>query len=226
MKNQVKFTFIVLILTIVNSSGYSQIFKGEVIGGFNKSQVDGDYCYGFDKYGFVGGVGVVAPIYKNLSLSLETLYSQKGSKLKPQYADSLDGSYKLILNYVEVPFMIQYTDRNIVSAGVGISFNRLVKVEEFRDGYKIDSVSVLTNVFDRNDWMAFGDVKVRVYKNLILNARYSYSLNEIATRMMIDPTGTPTERLFYNNLWSFRLIYMINEKRSDKSAPKKDPGSE
>jgi len=227
MNKKLFFTLFVLLLTLVSNTIYCQMFKGEIIGGFNKSQVDGDYCYGFKKYGLLGGVGVVAPIYKNWSLSLETLYSQKGSKLKPQINDSLDGSYKLRFSYAEVPFMIQYTDRDIASAGVGLSWNRLVKVEEFRDGYQVDSVSVLSKVFDRDDWLLFADVRVRMYKNLILNARYSYSIDKIATRTIIDPdNGRPTERDFYNNLWSFRLIYMINEKRPDKNDRKKDPVNE
>ncbi len=227
MKKKFKFTLIVLLMTLVNTNGYSQIFKGEIIGGFNKSQVDGDEAYKFKKWGFTGGVGVVAPLYKNWSLSLETLYSQKGSKQRPRFNDSLDGSYKLFLNYAEVPFMIQYTDRDNVSAGVGVSWNRLVFAEEFRNGYKVDSVSLLSKVFDRDDWIAFGDIRIRVYKNLLLNARYEYSLKKIATRTVIDSqTGKPNERDFYNNLWSFRLIYMINEKRSDKSVRKKDPLNE
>ncbi len=224
MKKQIQRSSLLIVLTLFCSLAFSQAFKGEIIGGFNKSQVDGDFAYGFKKYGLTGGVGVVVPVYKNWSLSLETLYSQKGSKLKPQYNDSLDGSYKLMLNYAEVPFMIQYTDRDIVSAGAGVSWNRLVSVEEDRDGYKVDSVSVLTRVFNRDDWMAFGDVRVRLYKNLILNARYSYSLKKIATRNMPDyENGKRIERDFYNNLWSFRLIYMINEKRPDKSASHKVP---
>ena len=227
MKNAVHHIILGLFLVLVNSVGYSQLFKGEVIVGMNKSQVDGDYQFKFKKTGFEGGVGVVAPIYKNWSLSLETLYSQKGSKQKKLYEDSLDGSYLLKLNYVSVPFMVQYTDRDVVSAGVGISYNRLVFAEEYKDGYKVDSVSVLTNVFDRDDWQAFGDVRVRLYNNLILNARYSYSIDKIATRMMIDPeNGKPQERDFYNNLWTFRLIYMINEKRPDKNERKKKPKDE
>ncbi len=220
---------VLLFLFLIFCSGnvYSQIFKGEIIGGFNKSQVDGDEAFGFKKYGLVGGVGVVAPIIKNWSLSLETLYSQKGSKLKPKFNDSLDGSYNLKLNYAEVPFMIQYTDRDIVSAGLGVSWNRLVYVEESRNGYNVDTVSLLSGVFDRDDWLAFGDVRVRVYKNLFLNARYSYSLKGIATRTVTDSqTGKPNERDFYNNLWSFRLIYMINEKRPDVIGRKKAPINE
>jgi len=227
MKNVLQYIILGLLLVLFNSSGFSQLFKGEIIGGINRSQVDGDFQYRFKKTGLEGGVGVVAPIYKNWSLSLETLYSQKGSRQKRMYDDSLDGSYKLKLNYVSVPFMIQYTDRDVVSAGVGVSYNRLVFAEEYKDGYKVDSVSILSNVFDRDDWQAFGDVRVRLYNNLILNARYSYSLDKFATRMMINPeNGRPEERDFYNNLWTFRLIYMINEKRPEKIERKKTTNSD
>ncbi len=226
MKKQLNRLVFILILIFISLPGFSQIFKGEVITGFNLSQVDGDFAYRFKKLGFVGGVGVVAPIYKNWSLSLETLYSQKGSKQKAQFEDSLDGSYKLILNYAEVPLMIQYTDRDIVSAGVGVSWNRLFYVEEWRNGYRVDSVTPKSGIFDRDDFIAFGDVRVRVYKNLILNARYSYSMDKIATRMMVNPdTGKPEKRDFYNNLWSIRLIYMINEKRADKNDRKPAPAN-
>jgi len=227
MKKQVQLTIFICLLTLVSNFGYSQVFKGEVLGGFNLSQVDGDETAGFKKMGLNGGVGVVAPIYKNWSLSLETIYSQKGSKQKPQSYDSLDGSYKLYLDYVEVPFMIQYTDKDIVSAGAGFSWGRLVNIEEFKDGYRVDSVTLQSGVFDRDDWMVFGDVKVRLYKNLLMNLRYSYSIDKIATRTVIDSqTGKPNERYFKNNLWTVRLVYRINEKRPDKSARKKAPANE
>ena len=138
MKKNIKLLFILLVFTTFNKNAFSQVFKGEIIVGTNKSQVDGDEAYRFKKFGLNGGVGVVAPIYKNWSLSLETLYSQKGSNLRRKSNDSLDGSYKLRLNYAEVPFMIQYTDRDVVSAGLGVSWNRLFFVEEFKDGYRVD----------------------------------------------------------------------------------------
>jgi hypothetical protein len=120
--------------------------------------------------------------------------------------------------------MISYTDKNVVSAGAGISWGRLVSVDEFRNGYRVDSVTLQSGVFDRDDWMAFGDVRVRVYKNLLMNLRYSYSIDKIATRTVIDSeTNKPNERDFRNNLWTLRLVYMINEKRSDKSARSKEP---
>lgn len=222
MKRYRSFTLFLFLCLMPGYYAAAQIFKGEIIGGFNKSQVDGDEAYGFKKYGLTGAVGITAPIYKNWSLSLETGYSQKGSRQKPQFADSLDGSYRLNLNYVEVPFMIQYTDRDLVSAGLGVSWNRLVGVNEWRNGFHIDSVTMQSKVFSPNDFQGFGDLRIRVYRNIIFNARYSYSLKKIATRTVIDSeTGKPNERNFYNNLWTFRIIYMINEKRSDKlSKPK------
>jgi hypothetical protein len=215
------------LLLFISHNSFAQMFKGQVLGGMNISQVDGDEAFGFKKIGLNTGVGVIAPVYKNWALSLETIYTQKGSKQKAQFYDSLDGSYKLYLNYVEVPFMISYTDKEIVSAGAGLSWGRLVSVDEYRDGYRVDSVTLESGVFDRDDWMAFGDIRVRVYKNLLMNLRYSYSIDKIATRTIIDSeTGKPNERDFHNNLWTLRLVYMINEKRSDKTPPKTDPLNE
>jgi hypothetical protein len=198
----------------------AQFFKAEMIAGTNISQVDGDETYGFKKLGFNGGFGVIAPLGKNWSLSLETLYSQKGSRLRPQRVDSLDGSYKLKLGYAEVPFMIQYTDKDLATLGLGFSWNRLVSVDEMRNGYKIDSVSLTSKVFDKDDFMAFADMRLRVYNNIFANVRYSYSLNKISTRTLRDSeTGRMNERDWYNNVWSVRLIYMINEQRPAKKAP-------
>jgi len=224
MKYLIRYRILSVVLTVlfffILNRTSAQFFKAEVIGGANISQVNGDETYGFKKVGFTGGFGVIAPLSKNWSLSLETLYSQKGSRLKKQRIDSLDGSYFLALNYAEVPFMIQYTDKDVVSFGLGFSWNRLVSVNEKRNGYTIDTVSLTSKVFDKDDFMAFADVRVRVYKNIIASARYSYSIDKIATRTLRDSeTGRLNERDWYNNLWSIRLIYMINEKRPDKKPP-------
>lgn len=195
-------------------------FKAEVIGGTNISQVDGDETAGFRKLGLNTGLGVVMPLDKNWSLSFETLYTQKGSRKSKQYSDSLDGSYKLHLNYAEIPFMVQYTDRDFMSVGLGVSWARLVQVEERKNGYRVDSVTLLGGPFSRNDYELFGDVRFRIYKNLKINGRYSYNLQKIATRNIRDSqSGRMNVRDFYNNCWSLRLIYMLNESPPEKKKP-------
>ncbi|MBK7175364.1 MAG: outer membrane beta-barrel protein [Bacteroidales bacterium] len=215
-----------LVLTAVCTVGaHAQAFKAELISGFNISQVDGDETAGFKKYGLNTGVGVVLPVYKNWSLSFETLYSQKGSRLRKQYNDSLDGSYRLFLNYAEVPFMIQYTDKNFMSAGAGVSWGRLVHVQEWKNGYRVDSVTLLNGPFSKDDFQLFGDFRFRIYKNLKVNARYAYSFKKLATRVVRDSqSGMLNKRYFYNNLWTIRLIYTFNESstvKKNKNVPEK-----
>jgi len=195
----------------------AQAFKAEIIGGFNMSQVDGDETAGFRKLGLNTGLGVVLPLDKNWSLSFETLYNQKGSRLGRQYNDSLDGSYLLRMNYAEVPFMVRYTDRDFMTAGLGVSWGRLVSVQEWKNGYRVDSVTLLNGPFSRNDYQVFGDFRFRIYKNLKINARYGYSLHKLATRNIRDSkTGRMNERDFYHNIWTIRLIYTINESAPEK----------
>jgi hypothetical protein len=99
-----------------------------------------------------------------------------------------------------------------MSAGLGVSWGRLVHVEEWKNSYRVDSVTLLNGPFSRNDYELFGDVRFRIYRNLKINARYSYTLNKIATRDIRDSmSGRMNTRDFYNNCWSLRLIYMINE---------------
>lgn len=213
--------FLLVVSSLLVWKASAQAFKAEIIGGFNLSQVDGDETAGFRKLGLNTGLGVVLPLDKNWSLSFETLYNQKGSRLGKQYLDSLDGSYLLRMNYAEVPFMVQYTDRDFMTAGLGFSWGRLVSIQEWKNGYRVDSVTLLNGPFSRNDYQVFGDFRFRIYKNLRINARYGYSLQKLAERNIRDSkTGLMNERKFYHNIWSIRLIYTINESSPEKK--KKD----
>lgn len=209
------------IFLLIVQPGMAQMFKAEMIGGCNLSQVDGDETFGFKKMGLNAGVGVVAPLGPHWALSFETLYSMKGSRKRKDYATYPDGSYRLELNYAEVPLMMHFFDKDMVALGAGASWARLVKVAEWRDGMRVDSVTLDSKVFDRDDFLIVGDMRVRLYKNLMANLRYSYSLDKIARRTLADSeTGRMNTRDFFNNVWSFRIIWMINERLPDKG--KKD----
>lgn len=221
-----KLIYKILIIILVTLFGFTinsnaQIFKGEVISGINFTQVDGDELFGYKKVGFTGGLGVVTHITPNFTISLETLFSQKGSR-QNRNVDSLGGKYLLRLNYTEVPIILQYTDKKIASIGLGVSWNRLVGLEEYRNKQIVDTVFLNSGVFDKNDWMGLVDFRLRVYKNFIGNVRFSYSMKKIATRYIRDSEyGGMNWRDWYNNVWTFRLIYMINEQAPDRKPAKK-----
>lgn len=115
---------------------HAQIIKGEAFLGGNVSQVDGDECYGFKKFGVHAGAGALVPITSWMDVGLEVLFNQKGAYKRDSIVSSstFPHAYNLKLNYVEVPLMLYVTDKNAVSIGVGVSYGRIVGLTELVDG--------------------------------------------------------------------------------------------
>jgi hypothetical protein len=193
---------------------YSQRIQGAVIAGMNLSQVDGDEVYGFKKFGANVGLAAIVPVGKSFQFSIETLFNQKGANQKTQYAsDTLfSGAYKLNLNYLEVPLLFMYNDKDIITAGAGFSYGRLVSVSEYEHGKKVETTTLTSGTYSRNDYNILADIRFRVYKRFRLNLRYAYSLAKIRTRDFYTTNGDfDVTRKQYNNVISLRLIYRFNE---------------
>ena len=214
-----------IIFAAFTNTAKAQIFLGEAFVGLNICQVDGDQIMGFFKEGINAGVGVIAPVWKknkfSVELSLEVLYNQKGAKQGRKYWDhkidpvtgiEITGEYDLSLSYGEVPFIVYFTDKNVVSAGVGVSYARLMGLKEYEHGVRT-AVTATSGEYDQNEFNILADVKVRVYKRWKAGFRYSYSLNPIRTREYYDITGASLGTFKqYNNLFTFRVTYVFNEK--------------
>lgn len=211
--------FLVILGVSIPQKIYSQLFKGYTATGFNLTQVDGDEVFGYKKFGLNLGVGVVMPVAKKWSISLENSFSQKGSYQSPRFIDSASGEYRLILHYVEVPLMIHFEDKETMTFGAGVSWGRLVNVKEYEHGTIVPGTT-LKGPYNRTDWDIIGDIRFRIYKQLKFNFRYSYSLVKIRTRTF-NNTQQNWTRKQYNNILSLRLIYMFNEKHQKKK-PEKD----
>lgn len=136
MKKHSIITLALAILIAAPTLLHAQIIKGEVYVGANGCQVDGDECYGFKKFGVNAGAGALVPLTNWLDIGLEVQFSQKGAFKRDSitYNSSYPHSYNLKLNYVEVPLMLYFTDKNIISFGIGASYGRLVYLSEFVDG--------------------------------------------------------------------------------------------
>jgi len=218
MKN-LYFTILIAGLILFLPEAQGQVFRGLLIGGFNLSQVDGDEIYGFTKLGANIGAGAMLPFNKKWSVTLETLFSQKGSRQAPIYVDTMPdgtvitGQYSLRLNYVEIPLLIHFTDKEVVSAGAGISYGRLVGVKEKEHGKLVETTTLQNGPYSHDDWEIIGDLILPLRKNVKINLRYSYSLRKIRTRDFYNIYGEYIKtREQYNNLISVRLIWVFNEK--------------
>jgi hypothetical protein len=232
---QIKFRYIflfILLLALIPSLS-AQRFLGAVMGGMNLSQVDGDEVVGYNRVGLHFGVAAILPIKKKWDITLEAIYNQKGAREKAQYlhqvvdssavpVDTLTytGEYNLRLNYVEVPLVAHYTDKDKYSFGLGFSYGRLVKATEIEHGGSMPPYSDTVS-FNKNDWDILVDLQFRIYRQLKGNVRFAYSLVPIRERTYHDviyQLKDPWTRKQYNHLFTFRLIYVFNEKYG-KSTP-------
>ena len=124
------------------------------------------------------------------------------------------------MNYIEVPFLVYFSDKQINSLGIGLSYGRLVKVKEYEHGKETPVNLGYTgeDKYNVNDWCFLADVKFRIHERLKLGFRYQYSLKPIRTRDFNLINGEPDlewqDVKQFNNSITARLIYVINEDRS------------
>jgi len=199
---------------VMQYTAHGQIIKGTVIAGGSLTQVEGDRIKGWSQFGFTGGAGAIVPFGKNKNwgANLETVFSQKGSFQKKQFdSDSLTNEYRLRLNYFEIPVYITYTDKDVLTFGLGGYWARLTSAREQehsgnQDPY-IDSVA-----FNDNDWGFLADVKIRIWKHLHVNVRYSQSLMSIRERYF----NAQDIRKQKNQVISLRFVYIFNEGQRER----------
>ena len=115
---------------------HAQIIKGEVFLGGNACQVDGDECYGYKKLGIHAGAGALIPITSFMDIGLEVLFNQKGAYKRDAITSNstYPYAYNLKLNYAEIPLMIYLTDKDKYSIGIGVSYGRIVGLNEKNNG--------------------------------------------------------------------------------------------
>lgn len=183
-------------------------FYGGLIAGANFCQVDGDYFAGYHKIGInVGGIAY-AQLKKHLALSLEILYSQKGSRsTAPREVPNGDiiTNYGINANYAEVPIMINYFDKRRSHFGAGISYGRLVSSSEVLTTSPPNNVDLSKYPFKDNELEAVAGFELHLVKGLFMNVRFQYSLLPMRTDVM--PNYSRAQQ--YNNLFVFRLMYLF-----------------
>lgn len=186
------------------------ISVGAVLGA-NFCQVDGDNYAGYYKTGLnVGGIGY-ARIYKNMALSFELLYSQKGAKdngarFLPTDSATILTNYNINAPYVEIPVMLNYFDKHKSHFGLGASYSRALNIVENADTYPANVVDVKKYPFRMNDYSVVASAQMHLWKGLFFNIRFQYGVSPMRVG---TPPGLARADKQYNNLWSVRLMYIF-----------------
>lgn len=127
------------------SSAQERRFRGGVLLGFNASQIDGDELWGYNKAGLNLGGRFLAILNPRMDLSMDLLYSQRGS----QSQLTLDNSVPLNrynLHYFEIPFIFHFKDWAAVSteeetfyrveATAGLAYSRLIRARMYNNPFE------------------------------------------------------------------------------------------
>ena len=128
--------FLLAFLVAAPTLLHAQIIKGELFLGGNLCQVDGDECFGYKKFGVHAGAGALVPITSFMDVGLEVLFNQKGAYKRDAITSNstYPYAYNLKLNYAEIPLMLYLTDKDRYSVGIGVSYGRVVGLDEKNDG--------------------------------------------------------------------------------------------
>lgn len=187
-------------------------FSGGLVAGGNVCQVDGDYLNGYHKLGLDVGAVAYVNFTSRIAASLELLYAQKGSYSvsanESPYFGSYFAKYSINLSYAEVPLVFHYYITPRYHVGIGASYNVLIRSEEMYNDASFNTViNPEVYPFEKQTFDALFSGSIVLWRGLMLNARYQYSLTPIRKLPNI-PAGLGFQDQ-KNNMFTFRLIYLF-----------------
>lgn len=189
-----------------------KLFEGGFVFGMNASQVDGDTYSGYNKAGIHAGGVVCVHFNQTIGVSLELLYSQKGSRgahvEESPYIGTFFDKYYLNLNYVQMPLVLHVKFNPKMEMEGGISYSRLVNSWEYAESDQPWYVDPNQTWFDKTDICYLVGFSYRLSRHWYGNVRYEYSLDSIRPSER-QPWPYTQYGGQYNNSFTFRLMYML-----------------
>lgn len=188
------------------------LFKGIFSAGMNICQVDGDQEAGYKKVGAYVGVGTLVKFHKNFSVSLEMVYSMRGAK--PHYntlTTNARNQFDISYDYLDIPLSLNVHDKKFVMFGVGLSLGAMMRYKETSPfgNPAPDTLSLYTSYqTPRKFDLAFQTGFSFLIKRVIgVGVKFQYSL------LSLRPSyGVSKIKGQYNNLFTFRLTYVLDPK--------------
>jgi opacity protein-like surface antigen len=146
-------------MTALQSLAQTNQFEAYIVAGFSAAQIRGDDLAGFDKLGLEPGIGVWYDLSSNMSLGVELLYSERGSRTEI-FPNNSEPQLVYKINYATVPLVFTIRDWYFeeddhsyykVFAQGGLSFGRLIKASVEDDFGIYPSTDAFTDRFNKND---------------------------------------------------------------------------
>lgn len=187
------------------------IFKALFVGGMNFSQVEGSGEARYRKYGALVGGGTVVKFSRRFSVSIELLYSQKGSR--PEFAtDQLSGQknkFDITTDYIDLPFTFSVHDKKTLMFGAGLQVSVLARYHQTDTAGNDVTAHPPPNSEQPHRVDLLGQVSGSFFikQRLGIGLRFAYSL--IGIRDAVEGSNYKRQ---YNNTISLRVSYLLDPK--------------
>lgn len=194
----------------------NKVFKLKPSLGLNACQIHGDSYSGYDKLGLFVGVSVNARLKEKIFGELGFYFSQKGAQRNEVPKNNDYRSYKVNLNYIDMPLSIYYKVNNFYSVMLGPSVAYLIGSSEYINKLNMSSYSKF-NKFEIG--LNIGLTR-KIKDNWFVELRCSNSITPVRN-YGLAATGiyypNPVARYFnkglYNNILSIFVTYLIDTKK-------------
>ena len=212
---------LILMLLLIHSRTEAQgnfyepapkVFTGGLVAGLNFTQVDGDTFYGYQKAGINAGGLVYVHFSEVTGLSMELIYSQKGSRGELVTQSAINGTYVqkyfMNLNYAEVPVTFHVISHKF-DFEAGISFARLINSSEWVESDQPVTIDPVANRFKTSDVDYVFGLARKLYKRWYANARFQYSITSIRPTDRVPAGFSWGNNGQFNNLLNLRIMYLF-----------------
>ena len=176
-------------------------FHAGIKAGPNTSQMTGDGYAGFYKFNLTAGIFGNSKLGDKSKLQYEIIYQGKGSHDPAVPDEGKYNSYKIRLDYIEVPVLFQYKlNKFEIEAGPGFSF--LIGTKEWdQNGERISSPYSWRS-FELDAMLGFNYYLVE--DRFFVNLRSHHSLTSVVTTTAATPYGT------FGGAWNIVLALTLN----------------
>lgn len=215
------FIFIFSFFKSFSQNEKKNIFSLKPFAGLNACQIHGDNFSGYKKLGVTGGIILNTTLNKRASIDLGFTFSQKGSR-KNQNQEKNDFTfYRVNLNYIEIPLLLNYKLNEKYFATLGPSLAYLINYTEdteignWNDVYPFNKFEYGVNVGLGTTIKNKVDIEVRSANSFLPIRNYGVIANKV---FFPNAVARFFNKGLYNNVLSVLLIYKIKPK--PKSEPK------
>lgn len=178
---------IILGMVLIGTAAKSQGFTGGLMVGGSVGQITGDEAFGYRKIGLTAGVRAGYDFQSKLSLEMELLFNQKGSKPSKR-EKPLQGDWVISLNYFEIPVLVGYKDW----LSEAEDFYHLVFYTGASYGYLFSTTftnqkyGFVQNELKKHDFSFILGTHYYINSHLGLTGRYERSINKLWKKTIPD----------------------------------------